>query len=258
MYKKGKAVFHLIYFIKFLYSFVLPPGLFVLLFTAAAIWIWPKNRRPALMLLIITVLLYLSMTPLTAELLMGGLERKYAQPSRIDGDVIVVLGGGATSGTPDIDGEGNLSGAAVNRLLTAARLYRETGLPLLFTGGQVYTDSGNEADIAKRQLIGLGIPAEDILTENQSLNTGQNAEFTAALMKEHGLSRPVLVTSGFHIARGMEEFRKAGLSPQAYPSDYSVSQGGSFYLSKLLPSPGAMQSTGVAMKEYLGLLAAGL
>lgn len=64
------------------------------------------------------------MIPLTAELLMGGLERKYAQPSRIDGDVIVVLGGGATSGTPDMDGEGNLSGAAANRLLTAARLYR--------------------------------------------------------------------------------------------------------------------------------------
>ncbi|WP_342566461.1 YdcF family protein [Paenibacillus sp. FSL R7-0345] len=248
----------MIYFIKFLYSFLLPPGLFVLLFAAAAIWIWRKNRLPSITLLMLTVLLYLSMTPWMSDLLMGSLERKYAQPSQIDGDVIVILGGGATSGTPDIDGEGNISGPAANRLLTAARLYRESGLPLLFTGGQVFADSGNEADIAKRQLTGLGIPAEDILTENKSLNTEQNAEYTAALMKEYGLSRPVLVTSAFHIARGIEEFRKTGLSPQAYPSDYRVSPGGSFYLSKLFPSPGAMESTGVALKEYLGLLAAGL
>lgn len=258
LYQKGKAVILLIYFIKFVYSFILPPGLFVLLLTAAALWIWRKNRRPAVTLLIIAMLLYLSMTPLMSSLLMGSLERKYSPPSRINGDVIVVLGGGATSGTPDIDGEGNLYGPAANRLLTAARLYRETGLPLLFTGGQVFADSGNEANIAKRQLIGLGIPAEDILTENQSLNTEQNAEFTAALMKEHGLSRPVLVTSAFHIARGMEEFRSAGLSPQAYPSDYRVSRIGSFSLSKLFPSPGSIESTGVALKEYLGLLAARL
>ncbi|MNN92242.1 hypothetical protein D3C81_2104910 [compost metagenome] len=75
-------------------------------------------------------------------------------------------------------------------------------------------------------------------------------------MKEHGLSRPVLVTSGFHMARGMLEFRSAGLSPQAYPADYTVSRGGSFYWGKLVPTPGAAQNTGIALKEYLGLLAA--
>lgn len=220
------------------------------------VWLWRNNRKPALVLLGITLLLYLSMTSLVSDRLIGSLERKYVQPARIEGDVIVVLGAGAASGTPDINGEGNLFGHAANRLLTAARLYRETGIPILLSGGQVFADSGNEANIGKRQLIGLGIPEEDILTENQSLNTEQNAVNTAAVMKENGLSRPVLVTSGFHMARAMQQFEHAGLTPQPYPTDYIASRGTSFHSGQFTPSPGAASQTGTALKEYLGLLAA--
>lgn len=128
----------LIYIIKFVYSFILPPGLFVLLFAAVAVWLWRKNRRPALVLLGITLLLYLSMTSLIADPLIGSLERKYDQPNTIDGDVIVVLGGGASSGNRDLDGEGNLLGpsgepaadccAAVPRDRAADSILRRTGL----------------------------------------------------------------------------------------------------------------------------------
>lgn len=246
----------MIYVIKFIYSFVLPPGLFVVLLLGLTVWLWRSRRRPALVLLGVTLLLYLSMTPLIGDLLIGSLERQYEQPQKTPGDVIVVLGGGASSGTPDMDGEGNLYGSAANRLLTAVRLYRQTGLPILFSGGQVFADSGNEANIAKRQLIALGVPESDILAENQSLNTEQNAINTAALMKAKGLSRPVLVTSGFHMPRAMVLFKNAGLSPIAYPTDYATSRGGSLYPAKFSPSPGAMNNTGTALKEYLGLLAA--
>lgn len=246
----------LIYIIKFMYSFILPPGLFVVLLAGMTVWLWRKNRRPAVVLLGITALLYLSMTNLVSDTLIGSLERKYDQPARIEGDVIVVLGGGASSGTPDLDGEGNMYGHAANRLLTAARLYRETGTPILFSGGQVFADSGNEANIAKRQLIGLGIPEEHILIENQSLNTEQNALNTAEVMKENGLGRPVLLTSAFHMARAMQEFEDAGLSPQAFPTDYIASRGTSFHSGKFSPSPGAASNMGTALKEYLGLMAA--
>ncbi|MNN65748.1 hypothetical protein D3C81_1812730 [compost metagenome] len=136
------------------------------------------------------------------------------------------------------------------------RLYRQTGLPVLFSGGQVFADSGNEADIAKRQLIGLGIPESDILAENRSLNTEQNAANTAALMKSKGLSHPILVTSAFHMPRAMVFFKDNGLAPLAYPADYTASWGGKLYPAKFSPSPGAMNNTGTALKEYLGLLAA--
>lgn len=248
----------LIYLIKFVYSFVLPPGLFVLLLLAMVVWLWRSSRRPAIVLLAVTLLLYLSMTSAVSDTLIGSLERKYPQPASAEGDVIVILGGGATSGTPDLDGQGNMSGPAANRLLAAARLYRETGLPIIFSGGQVFADSGNEADIARRQLIGLGIPAEDILPENRSLNTEQNAVNTAKLMQEHGFSRPVLVTSGFHMPRSMVQFGHAGLTPQAFPVDFQASRPMSLYVSKFTPSAGAVSTTGLALKEYLGLIAAKL
>jgi len=246
----------LLYVIKFLYSFVLPPGLFIILLLAMSIWLWRRQLRQALILLVMTILLYLSTTSLVSDTLIGSLEQRYAPPASIQGDVIVVLGGGATQGTPDIDGQGNLSGAAGNRLITAVRLYRQTGLPIIFSGGQVFADSGNEADIARRQLIGMGIPAKDILAENQSLNTEQNAVNTAALLQQKKWSHPVLITSAFHMPRSVVEFQRAGLTVQPYPTDYWVSQPEAMYPGKFSPSGGAMSSTSTALKEYLGLLVA--
>ncbi|MDT3427401.1 uncharacterized SAM-binding protein YcdF (DUF218 family) [Paenibacillus forsythiae] len=251
----------MIYVIKFIYSFVLPPGIFIVLLALLAIGLlWKKRRGPAVALFAVTLLLYLASVPLISEPLMRSLESRYTQPEQVQGDCLVVLGGGATAGTPDIDGEGSLGGAAANRLLTAVRLHRLTGLPVLFSGGQVFADSGNEGNVARRQLIGLGVDEQSILIENRSLNTEQNAEFTAALMKEHGLNRPVLVTSAFHMPRAVAEFRQAGMEAQPYPTDYHTSGAASaaWYAGKLAPSPGAAETVGTALKEYLGLLAAAI
>ena len=76
----------------------------------------------------------------------------------------------------------------------AAELYRKTGLSIIVTGGQVYADSGNEAHIAKRELMLLGVPEEKILIEDQSLNTRQNALYTGEIIRDHGWNRPILVT----------------------------------------------------------------
>ncbi|SET39901.1 Uncharacterized SAM-binding protein YcdF, DUF218 family [Paenibacillus sp. NFR01] len=232
--------------------------MFILLLAGMTVWLWRRSRRPALTLLGITLLLYLSMTGLVSDRLIGRLERAYEQPATVKGDVIVILGAGATSGTPDLNGEGNLLGPAANRLLTGLRLHRLTGLPILFSGGQVFKDSGNEADIAVRQLQALGVPADQTLAENRSLNTEQNAVYTAEQLNEHGWRHPILVTSAFHMARAMTEFRNAGLDPLAFPTDYTVSRETRFQAGKLVPSPNDMSKTGIAIKEYAGWLAAKL
>ncbi|MFC3749445.1 YdcF family protein [Paenibacillus sp. GCM10012306] len=246
----------MIYLIKFVYSFVLPPGLFVLLLLVPIIWLWKRERRVSLFLLVVTLLFYLSSTSLVSDLFIRGLERQYAQPEAAQGDVIVVLGGGATLTTPDLNGKGNMLGSAANRLLTAVRLHRATGLPILFSGGQVFADSGNEANIAKRQLLGLGVAESDILVENSSLNTKQNAVNTALILKEHGFNHPVLVTSAFHMPRAVVEFGQAGLSVQPFPTDYVSDSKFVFYPAKLSPNAGAVSTTGLALKEYLGLFVA--
>lgn len=249
----------MIYVIKFLYSFVLPPGIFIVILLAAGAWLWIKrNKAPAIGALAFALLLYACSISAISDGLMRSLENSYAPPAEAEGDVIVVLGGGATVDTPDIDGVGNLYGMAGNRLLTAARLYQQTGLPILFSGGKVFADSGNEAEIAKRQLIGLKVPADRILVENRSLNTSQNAVFTGELLARRHLTRPILVTSAFHMKRSVMDFREAGIAVVPYPDDYRVSRRASYALNKWSPSSTAMDSLSACLREYLGIAASAL
>jgi uncharacterized SAM-binding protein YcdF (DUF218 family) len=246
----------LIYAIKFIYSFLLPPGLFIVLLAAAGIWLWMRrDKAPAIVAFALALLLYSCSINAISDGLMRSLENSYMPPGDLAGDVIVVLGGGATADTPDIDGEGNLSGSAGNRLLAAARLYAKTGLPVLFSGGKVFADSGNEADIARRQLLGLKVPADRILVEDRSLNTSQNAEFTGKLLALHHLTKPILVTSAFHMKRSAADFREAGISVVPYPVDYRVSRRASYSLDKWTPSSSAMDTVSACLKEYLGIAA---
>lgn len=166
--------------------------------------------------------------------------------------------GGATSDTPDIDGLGNLGGHAANRLLTAARLQRALNVPIIVAGGQVYSDSGREAVISKRMLVGLGIDESSIIVEDQSLNTKQNAQNTQQILLERGYSRPILVTSAFHMERSVLNFTKLAINVTPYPADYFVSRQRALYFNKLAPNEGALQNSCIFFREWLGIVSARL
>ncbi|MCR5030040.1 MAG: YdcF family protein [Selenomonadaceae bacterium] len=213
----------MIYFLKFGAAFVMPPGIFILLF----LWISYKlfRRREqglAAALLVASLILYALSTSFVSSALMRNLESAYLPPENPSGDVIVTLGGGATQDTPDMDGKGGLTDGASSRLLTAARLYHRLHVPVLITGGQVFEDWGAEALIARRLLLGLGVPERDIIVETESKTTGQNAAYTAAILKRYGLSRPILVTSAFHMKRSVLNFEKNGVAVTPYPTGYRV------------------------------------
>ncbi|TGA98501.1 YdcF family protein [Sporolactobacillus shoreae] len=240
------------YIIKFIYGFILPPGLFFTLMVILSLWLRQRNRRLFFLTGGFALLLYLSFIPLTGILLVHPLENSYKPPAHPNGDVIVMLGGGATLGTPDMNGEGQLSGDAANRLMTAFRLYRETGLPVIVSGGKVYPDSGVEADIAKRELIALGMPANKVIVENKSITTRQNAINTKKILVRFHYVRPVLVTSAFHMPRAVRNFSQIGIRVGPYPTDYLASKKLSLYPGQFVPSDGGVAFT--AIKEYAGLL----
>ncbi len=62
-------------------------------------------------------------------------------------------------------------------------------------------DEGLGADYMRNQAIKLGVPAEDVLAENMSLHTRENAEYVASLVDQHQIGRIILVTSPFHQKR---------------------------------------------------------
>jgi len=242
----------MIYLLKFGASFVLPPGIFFVLFVLLAIYSWRhRQRKIAGAILAVTFVFYVLSTGALAEQLMGDLEAFAEPPERPAGDVIVLLGGGATQGTPDVDGTGALTGSPANRLLTAVRLQRELGIPILASGGQVYRDSGPEAEITRRVLLSLGVPEADILVETRSMNTRQNAAYSGRILREHGFRQPILVTSAFHMRRSVLNFAKEGIEVVPYPTDYMVSRPAVFHYNKLAPQAGALQTNTLVLQERL-------
>ena len=239
--------------LKFGASWILPPGIFFLLFFFLAYCCWKRRqKRLSITIFLVTFVFYLCSTSYVAGSLIGRLEDAYEPPSALpNADVIVVLGGGATSDTPDVTGTGTLCSIPANRLLTAVRLQKKLDIPIVVSGGQIYEDSGREADIARRILKELGVSEDRIILENKSLNTTQNAQYTANILKEHNFKQPLLVTSAFHMERAMANFDKLGIAATPYPCDYMVNREKVFHFNKLAPSSQALEFTAIYMQENL-------
>lgn len=110
-----------------------------------------------------------------------------------------------------------------DRLLQAVELYKK-GLvkKIVFVGGSgsVREPEKKEGTLVKRYLLELGLPSEDIIIENESRNTRENAlNVKPILDKEIPNGKFLLVTSGFHMRRAMGCFRKVGLEPVPYSTD---------------------------------------
>ncbi|UUZ80866.1 YdcF family protein [Paenibacillus sp. P26] len=65
----------------------------------------------------------------------------------------MILTGGAVGGVPEVEGSGQLTGTTLNRVVAAAELYHRKRPPVLVSGGQVFTDTGNEGRLSKRKRL---------------------------------------------------------------------------------------------------------
>jgi uncharacterized SAM-binding protein YcdF (DUF218 family) len=96
-----------------------------------------------------------------------------------------------------------------------AQVFLEGWAPLLiFSGGlgAITKDlwSEPEADQFARIAVEMGVPAEQILIENESTNTGENVLFTRRLLEQKGLNpqRFILVQKPYMERRSYATFRK--------------------------------------------------
>ena len=246
----------LVYLLKFGASWILPPGIFIVAFFAIAVYAWRSRNDPKLALIIaaVTFAFYLLCIGFVSEKVLGSLEDDYSPPADIESsgaDVIIMLGGGAIPDVPDVDGSGALCASPANRLLTAVRLQRKLHVPILLSGGQVYSDTGAEAKIARKILKSLGVEDQDILVETQSINTTQNAKFSAEILREKNLHKPILVTSAFHMTRSVLNFKQQGIDVIPYPTDYLVTPSPVFHYTKLRPQSEALIANVMVLQERL-------
>jgi len=110
-----------------------------------------------------------------------------------------------------------------DRLLQAIELYKKGRIKkILFSGGSgsLLVPEAKEAFYAKRFLLTIGIPEEDIIIESESRNTKENAEFTKKILDEKfPRGKYLLITSAFHMRRAMGCFTKAGVTATPYSTD---------------------------------------
>ncbi|NEW07788.1 YdcF family protein [Paenibacillus sp. SYP-B3998] len=249
----------MIYALKIAYTLLFPPGIIIVLLLSIALRLQQKREFIGSLLVgVAALVLCATSLPYIGNEFLQSIEQRYSPPKQFSGDVLIMLTGGATQDTPNplTGGEGYLSPSTSARVLTTVELYRNTKLPIILSGGQVFSDTGNESQIAKRHLLALGVPDSAITLDDTSRNTKENAANAVTILNQKSWERPILVTSAFHMARAVKQFQKHKVNVIPYPTDFQTNRKQTIYFSKFIPSSSGLSTTTMALKEYLGLLGA--
>jgi uncharacterized SAM-binding protein YcdF (DUF218 family) len=130
---------------------------------------------------------------------------------------------------------------------------------ILISGGsgRLLSQEEPEADQFKKAMILMGIPEEAIIIENETRNTYESAVQVKKLLRELGYqgSDCLLITSAFHMRRSLACYRKAGLEPDTFSTDF-YSRPSDYYIDSLLvPNINALVVWHKLMREWMGFVA---
>jgi uncharacterized SAM-binding protein YcdF (DUF218 family) len=146
-----------------------------------------------------------------------------------------------------------------DRVFQAVLLYKMGYIKkLLISGGSgsMLKPYEVESILIKEYLVGIGIPAEDVLTEPTSKNTYENALFSKKTL--NGLGYPtqtetfLLITSAFHMPRAVACFQKAGIRVLPYPSDRRSGENKLAPDDLLIPSASNFDNWNNLIHEWVG------
>ena len=233
-------------------AFLLPP-LNLLLVAGGGLWLWHKRPFIARALLVMAfALLWLLATPFVSDALMRQLE---GAPDAVDtrtqpADAIVVLGGGTYFRAIEYGGD-TVGERTLARLRYAAKLQRETGKPILVTGGKplgnAFSEGAQMKAVLQQEFI---VPVRWV--EGDSDNTAENARLSYARLAPFGIRRIYLVSHAWHLPRAARAFRSAGFevvpAPTAFTTRYRTD------LLTFVPNADALRDSRWFMHEVIGML----
>ncbi len=232
-------------------SLVLPPGGPIVLILLGLILL---RRRPCAgraLAFVGAISLWLLSLPLVANSLvtaLGGAQPLDLAAAR-EADAIVILGGGVRRQAPEYGGD-TLGRMTLERVRYGAFLARQTGLPVLVTGGAPDKDVRTEADVMREALEReYTVPVR--WTDDQASNTSENAANAARLLAAEGKRRIVLVLHSFDVQRAKTLFEAAGLVVMAAPTQ--VPRWKELEVADFLPSPEALRTSHFALYELIAL-----
>lgn len=166
--------------------------------------------------------------------------------------IIVLLGSGTkynSQGTllPNRD--------ALARIAKTAAVYEackrhatNAACTVIVSGGNPQRHAKSEANTYAPYLLRQGVEQQDMVLENTSLNTYQNAKNVAQLLLQQHYDSLVLVTSAYHMTRAMLDFDRFGLAPQPVISNARTTRTG------IAPRLSNLVNANIALHEIIGLV----
>lgn len=236
-------------------TLILPPLSLFLVYAAGLtlrVW-WP--RLGSMLCSGAIAVLFLLCTNAGAWLLvhpLESLETPLQSTKDTGAQAIVVLAAGRLENSPEYGGKDIPDYIALARLRYAAKLHRETTLPVLVSGGDG-TPDGRIEPLANGMVRAL---QEDFATpvkwiEDRSVNTAENSEFSAQILKRAGVHRILLVTDAMHMRRSKMVFSQDGLEVVVAPTMFFSKV--KLTLLDFLPGVEGLRRSRYAIYEWLGM-----
>ena len=124
------------------------------------------------------------------------------------GEILIVLGAESMNDA--------MGPSSYMRAIYAMRAWRAGGFRKIVISGGSSNGGAPIAEPMREFLVCQGVPAQDIVLEEQSHTTHENAVYTTRLLSAAPGTK-VLLTSDYHMYRAYRAFRKAGLAVEPRP-----------------------------------------
>lgn len=233
-----------------LVALLLPPGILILLMAGGLALRRKRRRLGDGMVTGSLAALYVLSMPLTAHFLLTCWEQPPPAATAASATAIVVLGGGKSHDAPEYGGD-TVHGSTLLRLRYAARLQRQSGLPVLVSGGSPEGSAQSEAELMQHVLQNeFSVPVRWV--EGHSANTLENARLSYRMLAAENIRTIHLVTHAWHMPRAQLAFEAAGFkvipAATAYTTRYRLT------ILDFLPDARALRDSAVFFHEIIGIV----
>jgi len=242
---------------KILSLFIYPIGFTFLLGIIGAIFLVLGNKKLTLIIWGLGIIyITICSLPIVSDWLVGSLEKKskYLKLNIVPkADVIIVFGGVIRREFPDYPFP-DLDLAA-DRIWHAARLYHDNKAPKVILSGGRNDWERNSPSQAKTMAIflkDLGVPEDDIILEEESRNTFENAIYCKRIMISEKMKNALLVTSALHMPRSKSIMEKIKIKFIPISTDFIIVNNKT-EIWDLLPNASSLNKTTFAIHEWIGI-----
>lgn len=237
---------------KVLWFLAAPPACVIFFMVFGLLASRKRRDRARGFLLAGTLVLYLLSIAPVSDFLLKPLERSASPLTRLPDriDAVVVPGGGSVDrswlgASPVPNGE------TLARLVLGIELAKKMDVPLVLLGGngEPFATTLNDAEVMAETAYAMGVPRHQVVVENRSRNTLENARAARRIVKG---DRIILATSAYYMKRAIFMFGKEGFRVTPAPTWYLAQcrlKGAALFI----PRAAELRNSSIAVAEWMSL-----